>query len=445
MSQQQAQTIERFEANSRWLRSALRGGEEFTFHYSAESSDFIRFNQGRVRQAGKVEQARVTLELFRDERHASQTLALSGEAEEDRRRLADALERLREVLALIPADPYMAFDAARWRSESSDLRPLPEAGDVIEQIASAASGLDLVGIYAGGPLLRGFANSCGAFGWHAASSSNFDWSLFDATGQAVKSTLAGPGWDAAAFASRMRQARRQLDYLGRPPRQLAPGDYRTYLAPEALEELLSLLSWGGFSARALRTKQSALQQLASGQAALSPLIDIGERVKGAPSPAFTREGQLREELKLVEGGRLAGELIGSRSAREYALQANASSAEAPESLAMGAGELASDDVLGALGSGLYIGNLWYVNHSDVAAARLTGLTRFATFWVEDGEIQGPVGSMRFDDSLYSFLGEHLLALTRERETIASAQTYGERQTRSMLLPGALTDRFTLTL
>lgn len=53
--------------------------------------------------------------------------------------------------------------------------------------------------------------------------------------------------------------------------------------------------------------------------------------------------------------------------------------------------------------------------------------------------------MRFDDSLYDFLGEHLLALTKERELIVSASTYGERRTASMRLPGALTNRFTLTL
>ena len=41
-----------------------------------------------------------------------------------------------------------------------------------------------------------------------------------------------------------------------------------------------------------------------------------------------------------------------------------------------------------------------------AGGALTGMTRFATFWVEDGRIQGPVGTMRFDDSLYDFLGTH---------------------------------------
>jgi predicted Zn-dependent protease len=76
---------------------------------------------------------------------------------------------------------------------------------------------------------------------------------------------------------------------------------------------------------------------------------------------------------------------------------------------------------------------------------MTGLTRFATFWVEDGRIQAPVSTMRFDDSLYSLFGEQLEALTVEREMILSTSTYSERRTSSSHLPGALIKGITLTL
>ncbi|MDH1444040.1 metallopeptidase TldD-related protein [Pseudomonas sp. GD03721] len=133
-------------------------------------------------------------------------------------------------------------------------------------------------------------------------------------------------------------------------------------------------------------------------------------------------------------------------AAEYGLIANgACSGEYPLSLRMHGGELDEQDVLQRLGSGLYIGNLWYGNFSDLPAARLTGMTRFATFWVEDGQIQAPVNTMRFDDSLFDVLGAQLEALTREPELLLPGGTYGARQTGSMALPGALLSRFTLTL
>src|SRR3546814_4280792 len=99
--------------------------------------------------------------------------------------------------------------------------------------------------------------------------------------------------------------------------------------------------------------------------------------------------------------------INSRSAAEHGLNANgASSYEYPTALVMNEGQLEPQDILEHLGTGLYISNLWYLNYSDQPAARLTGTTRFATFWVENGQIVAPVSTMRFDDSVYSRSEEH---------------------------------------
>jgi predicted Zn-dependent protease len=138
--------------------------------------------------------------------------------------------------------------------------------------------------------------------------------------------------------------------------------------------------------------------------------------------------------------------VNSRSATEYGVLCNGAEAgEAPVALDMAPGELALAEVPAALGRGLYINNLWYLNYSDRPAARLTGLTRFATFWVEEGQIVGPVDTMRFDDSVYDLLGGQLLGLTRERELIVSSNTYEQRHTASSRLPGALVSCLKLTL
>ena len=90
-----------------------------------------------------------------------------------------------------------------------------------------------------------------------------------------------------------------------------------------------------------------------------------------------------------------------------------------------------------LGTGIYISNLWYLNFSDRASCRITGMTRFASFWVENGQIKAPLNVMRFDESLFRILGEHLVALTQETETIMDDRSYGERHTGGAILPGAL--------
>ncbi|WP_219064497.1 TldD/PmbA family protein [Pseudomonas sp. UMAB-08] len=441
MTQQQ-----QFEALVEWLRSAITGQEAFTLGYNAEASEFIRFNHAKVRQAGHVQQASLNVKLIDDGRHADLHLTLAGDAQVDQARLAEALQQLRETLVLLPLDPYLLPNTDAWQISNSRNPPLPDTARVLEHISELAEGLDLVGFYAAGPLYRGFASSWGALGWHQANSFNFDWSLFHANGQAVKANYAGHDWDDATFARRFQQAREQLEFLDQPLRTLAPGQYRAYLAPAALDEIIGMLCWGGFSAEALASKTSPLQRLYNGDARLNPLVSLDEQVTGSLSPAFSGEGYPRRDLSLISAGLAQEQLVGSRSAAEYGLTANgAGGGESPSALSMAAGALALEQVLKQLGTGLYISNLWYLNFSDQSAARLTGMTRFATFWVENGEIQAPVSTMRFDDSAYSLLGTALEALTCERELILSASTYSQRQTASSLLPGALISRLTLTL
>jgi predicted Zn-dependent protease len=443
---QQLSQQQQFEALVAWLRSAIKGQEAFTLGYNAEASEFIRFNHAKVRQAGQVQQASLNLKLIDDGRHADLHLTLSGDAEVDQARLAESLQQLRDTLLLLPQDPYLLPNTDPWQISNSHNPPLPDTARVLEQISALAEGLDLVGFYAAGPLYRGFASSWGALGWHQANSFNFDWSLFHENGQAVKASYAGDNWNDAAFAQRFHQARQQLAFMGRPLRTLAPGQYRAYLAPAALDEIIGMLCWGGFSAQALASKSSPLQRLYAGDAQFSSLVSLDEQVTGSLSPAFSPEGYPRKDLSLISEGLAREQLVGSRSAAEYGLAANGAGwGEGPSALSMAAGALELKDILKQLGTGLYISNLWYLNFSDQSAARLTGMTRFATFWVENGEIQAPVSTMRFDDSAYSLLGSALEELTQERELILSASTYSQRQTSSSLLPGALISRLTLTL
>jgi predicted Zn-dependent protease len=262
----------------------------------------------------------------------------------------------------------------------------------------------------------------------------------------VKSVYAGFDWDAATFRDKVRAGAEQLTQLELPAKTLPPGEYGAYLAPRALEELVSMLAWGGFSARARATRQSPLLRMQEG-ATLSPSITFRENTAEGVAPAFQGDGFVKPaSVTLIERGRLKDALVSPRSAKEYDQQTNAANGgESPESFDMAEGELAEGEVLQRLGTGLYISNLWYLNFSDRPAGRITGMTRFATFWVESGRIAAPVDPMRFDDSIYRMLGENLVALTRTRELLLDPSTYGARSTASARLPGALLRALRFTL
>ena len=427
------------------LQAELHTDEKLLLSFSGEDSDFIRFNHARVRQAGSVARRSLALDLIAAERHAEARVQLAGSLEQDLPLLRHLLGELRAQRAYLPADPYLNFATDGVSGETRVESSLPVRADALDAIVGAAGALDLVGIYAAGAVYAGFASSLGQRNWHACGSFNVDWSCYHATDKAVKCDYAGLCWDPGELQTRMQRAEEELAILSQSPRTIEPGQYRVYLAPRALQEVLGMMSWGGFGLKSRSTGQSPLNRMQVDGLRLDPVIDLSERHDRGLEPPFTPEGFAKPEcVELIEKGALGDSLVDARSAREYDEPVNAASAW-PASLDMAPGSLAVGDVLDALDTGLYINNLWYLNYADRNQARITGMTRFACFWVKDGKLQAPVNVMRFDDSIYRMLGVNLLGLTRERELLLDPGTYGGRSNQSVRLPGALIDglRFTL--
>ena len=427
------------------LQARLRGAETLLLSLDGEDSDFIRFNHGRVRQAGGVARRSLTLDLIEADRHAAGRAQLAGSLEQDLPLLRHLLKDLRGQRAHLPADPHLNFAAGGPSGEIRVEAELPTRAHALEEIMGAARGLDLVGIWAAGPIYSGFASSLGQRNWHACESFNFDWSCYHAGDKAVKANYAGMHWDTAELQIRMRDARADLEIMKRPPKTIEPGRYRAYLAPRALQEVLEMMAWGGFGLKSQRTGQSPLMLMQTEGQRLDPAVNLSEHHGRGFLPPFTSEGfAMPERVKLVADGAYRDSLVGARSAREYGAPVNASG-EWPASLDMAPGRLAASEVVDALDTGLYLNDLWYLNFSDRNQARITGMSRFACFWVEGGKIRAPVGVMRFDDSIFRMLGENLLGLSRERELLLNPGTYGGRSSQSAELPGALIEDLTFTL
>ncbi len=427
------------------IQSSLRAGEGFLANVSGEDSHFVRFNRSAVRQAGAVSQRYLSLELFHGKRHASQSITLTGA--DDRDAVRAAVATLRDVLTDTPEDPHFLVNETPASTTRVMPNQLPAEDEAVSAVLAAGKGHDLVGMYASGPIHRGFANSFGQRNWDTVHAFAADLSFYLQSDKAVKVDHAGTAWDADLFAAKMNGAKMRLAALARTPKTITPGAYRVYLAPAALEELFGLLSWGGFSLASEKTATSPFIRMISEGVKLDPRVTLSENTAEGLAPGFQEEGFVKPaRVPLITAGAYTSALASPRSAAEFGVPQNgADGSESPVALDMAPGDLADGDILKTLGTGVYVGNLWYTNYSDRNACRLTGMTRFATFWVENGEIVAPLNVMRFDDTLYNILGTGLVALTSQRDLRVSTSTYEARSTQSMRLPGAVVANLAMTL
>ena len=430
-----------------WASSTIQGDEVLLASLDGETSDFVRFNHAAVRQAGSVQQQSLSLDLVSGRRHAAGSVSLTGDRSTDQARVIALLEQLRSQREVLPEDPHLLYATDGVDSERSVAGTVPVAADAVDAVTSGAAGNDFVGIYAAGETYQAFGSSLGQRNWFEASTFNLDWSLHLGGDKATKNAYAGMAWDDAAFSTKLDWSIRELDALGRPAKNLAPGDHRSYLTPAAMQEIMDMLTWGGFSLRAHETRQTPLLRMVTDGASFAPGVTIREDIAGGVAPDFQSAGCARPaEVPLITAGAFDQHLVSPRSAQEYGVATNgAEDGESPLAIAMDPGTLPTDGVLDALGTGLYVGNLWYLNFSDRAACRMTGMTRFGTFWVEDGEIVAPIEVLRFDDTAFNLLGDRLEGLTDTADTILDSSTYDQRSMESLRLPGALVSAMRFTL
>lgn len=424
---------------------SLPSHEVVLLNYEGETTDFVRLNQNKIRQAGNVAQQFLQVDLIAAQKQSTATVPLCGDLARDEAQAGKALAGLREQLAMIPPNPHINFALQPRNSRDVAASTLPSPYEAIDHIITHAQGMDLVGIWASGQQMRGFANSLGQFNWHSRGSFNFDWSVYQSSDKAVKQNYAGTQWNRTLLEQKLAYARETLDVLARPPVRLKPGRYRVFLTPSALNEIMNLLNWGAFGLKSHRSMQTPLIKMIKEGARLHPRLTVAEHHAEGLTARFTKQGFYKpDRVTLIEEGAYRDCLANARDAKEYGVEVNCG-IEHPQSLHMSGGELHQNDVLRELGRGIYVSNLWYCNYSDRNHCRITGMTRFASLWVESGQPVAPIDVMRFDESIYHFLGDKLIGLTREHEHILDAGTYEKRSDASAMLPGALVEDFAFTL
>jgi len=435
-----------FKKISDLLFNALESSEILILNFDAEETDFVRYNKSKIRQAGRVHQVSLDINLIKKGKTLRSSLRLSTEYNKDKTLLVRTLFFLRREVNELPKDPYLIYEKNINSSNLIDDQGL-NAQDMSSRILDISSSHDMVGILSSGKIIKGFANSLGQFNWHESDSFNFDWSLYDDNGKAVKQNYADRKWNQDTFTRLYAESAQQLSVISNDEQKVEPGSYRVYLSPSALNEIIDMMSWGGFSYKANKIGSSPLHLMAKGDREFDKSVSFSEDLSNGISPKFHSDGFIKpNNTELITEGKYQKSLISPRSALEYSVKHNAAEDyESPVSIKLETGKINSKKILETLGTGIYLNNLWYLNFSDRNNARVTGLTRFGCFYVKDGELVGPINTMRFDETMYNIFGTKLAGLTNEQQLLMDTSTYEQRSVHSSTIPGAVVEDFRLTL
>ena len=436
-----------FKKVSEYLFNSLESNEILILNFDAEQTDFVRFNHAKIRQAGNVDQATLTLSLVHKKKSLNSVIRLSLDYQKDSVLLLRTLYYLRREIPELPQDPYLMYERNLNSFDRETKNKSLDSFNITDSILQGCHSLDMVGILSTGAIMKGFSNSLGQFNWHESQSFNFDWSMYTDTGKAIKQNYSDQVWDQNIFSSLLDESKQKLQVIDNKEQTIQPGEYRVYLSPSALNEIVDMLSWGGFSYKANKIGSSPLHLMMKGEKKLNKIVSFTEDLTNGISPKFHSDGFIKPDTtELIINGEYKSSLISPRSALEYSVNHNAAEYyESPVSINLKEGAISNDNILATLKDGIYISNLWYLNFSDLNNGRITGLTRFGCFKVSNGEYQGPINTMRFDETVYNIFGDKLIGLTNNKQLLIDSSTYEERSTHSSTIPGAIVEDFKMTL
>lgn len=448
MTTQKTFTKEQFKTFATNAFQMLKTGEIVTFSLSAENTLFTRLSKAKIRQSSYVDQGSVSMNLIADGKTINMSFNYTQDLNNDLLTFRSYLDKARSYLPGLNTDPYQVVPTNNGESVLEAIHgELPSDEEIIALALDHVGDYDLAGVLTKGDMIRANANSLGQFHWFKTRSFYVDYSFYNEKQKAVKGLYAGSVWNQQDYTRELKDSIDKLNMMSKESVEVPRGDYRVYLAPSAVNEILGILSWGGVSAGAHKRGEGSLNQLMKGEKKLSPKFTLEEDFNLGLAPRFNDLGEVSPlSLTLIKNGEYKEFLTSTRTAKEFNLNSNfASEYEGLRSPKIHGGELKREDILKKLDRGLYISDLHYLNWSDRETARITGMTRYACFWVENGEIVAPIKDLRFDESIYKIFGSGLVEFTEATSIVPATGSYGGRDIGGTSVPGALIEGFTFTL
>jgi len=223
-------------------------------------------------------------------------------------------------------------------------------------------------------------------------------------------------------ADRVKRESVDLCLRGKNPRELDPGEYEVILLPEAVEDILSMVSHMGLSTVGIQEGRSFLSEKLN-QQVFDPKFsfsDFSQHSLQQDLP-FDFEGVPKQKVELIKNGVFQAFVTDSKWSQKLNLPNTGHALIAPNPfgpfplnlVVESTGDSSLMDIIKQVKKAVLITRFWYANPIHPKMGTCTGLTRDGTFLVENGQIAYPIRNLRYTDNLVEVLN-HIQALTREK-------------------------------
>jgi predicted Zn-dependent protease len=417
-----------------------------------ENAELLRYAESEITAQHSERRLRVRIKVNRDGRTAGGTLETLEPAA-----VQVLADRLTAALADLPdgaADQPVAPTDTRSELEQLAVEPAKSIVDCDpavrhEWFTTVRDGLDpsarLGGAIRYDVLDRVVADSAGLFRSETLTKASIQ-AIAKQDGQSASVKLVHRDADLIPIGDipgRLRDALRPL-----PVREPFRGTCRVLLKPSAVNTLIATFGHWALGAQHYASGRSVLagrmgQQVVSERLTL---VDDATDTAGLLS-GFDAEGNIRRRTPLIDRGVLTGVVSDRRRAE---LTGGVPTGHAvpdgwrfggdpvPSHLLLDAGDATEDELLAECGSGLVVNRLDYLRVLHPKQTLVTGTTRDATYWAEDGKVVAWHPQLRFTFRMDEVLNA-VLAVGAMREI--GDQTFMD----SVVVPSLLIDAGPLVL
>jgi predicted Zn-dependent protease len=438
-------------------------GEGTRLDVLGENADLLRYAESQITAQHSERRLRVRVRINRDGR------AVAGSLETlDPDAVQVLADRLTVALADLPPGPAQPGPARSGSGRPDVALPGagPSAGQVPEVVAARSvldadpairhqwfktvrDGLDdgtkLGGAIRYDVLERVVADSSGLFRAETLTKASIQ-AIAKQDGRSASVRLMHRNADQLPIEEIPGRLRAALNPL--PAVDAQHGTCRVLLKPQAANALIATYGYAALGANAYATGRSGVSGRLGRQVAseLITLVDDGNEADGLPS-GFDAEGNVRRRTTLIERGVLTGVVSDQRRA---GLTGGVPTGHAvpdgwrfggdpvPSHLLLEPGDATEDELLAGVGSGLVVNRLDYLRVLHPKETLVTGTTRDATYWAEDGKLVGWHPQLRFTFRMADVMNA-VLAVGSVRERCD--QTFME----SVVVPSLLIDAGPLVL